>query len=133
MERGVQEPGYLVYDVAAVEYLTSLGLSPHDVVTILMRCARFGAEPMSVAAAVSTVGAVDITAIQSALESGGADSSASGTLPRGFADSFEDVNDYAICLALGLCPRYWAKVGLDLEAVGRVSEHALGAPINTVD
>ena len=132
-ERGAQEPGYLVYDIASVEYLTSLGLSSRDVVTVLMWCARFGAEPMSVAAAVSAGGAVDIAAIQSALESGGAGSSANSILSHGFADSFEDVDDYATCLALGLCPRYWAKVGLDLEAIGRVSEPALGAPINIVD
>jgi hypothetical protein len=124
-----REPGYLAYDVPAIEKMTTLGMSPRDVISAMISCARRGAEPMSVADAIAARGSgTDSATVESVLDSREPVSSVSPTLGA-FCRSFDDPESYVRCLALGLCPRYWARVGLGLESVSTAAERALGAPL----
>lgn len=122
------EPGYLVYDIPGFESMLGLGLAPRDVVTSLMMCARSGADPVSVAASAGSSGEpVSAESIKSLLSSRTAVDDHAGPLKGSFGDAFQEASDYVTCLALGLCPRYWARAGLDVEAITLAAEPATGS------
>ena len=124
---GEEEPGYLLYDIPAMERFSSMGMDPRDSVTALLRCSRFGAEPLAVAETLVRNGyGADLDAVTKLLKSGGPAEPPDDMCVEGFARPFEDPGDYVACLALGLCPRYWAKAGLDREAIAKVSGPASG-------
>ncbi len=121
------EPGYLAYDIPAVERMTALGLSSRDLISIMVKCARNGAEPVSVVDSVESHGSgVDLAAVESLLESRGPAPPVGRTLPGAFSTSFADPESFVHCLSLGLCPRYWARVGFDLGSLSVAVERALG-------
>lgn len=122
------EPGYLVYDIPGLESQLSMGLAPRDVILSLMLCARSGADPVSVASSAGSGGqAASLEAIKSILSSKGAVEANAGPLKRSFADAFQEASDYVTSLALGLCPRYWARTGLDINAIMLAAEPAVGS------
>lgn len=43
-----------------------------------------------------------------------------------FESSFYDVEQYKASLGLGVCPRYWSKVGFNLQGVVAYGQSALG-------
>jgi len=100
MRLGVKEPGYLHYDVPALEIALSAGMGAREATLTLMKCARAGVEPCS-----TLVNAPP---------------------PGNFENSFPEPTQYLNALGLGLCPRYWAKAGFDIGAVNSVAEPALG-------
>jgi len=123
-----EEPGYLAYDIPAVDRMTSLGLSSRDLISVMVKCARNGAEPVSVVDSVASRGpGVDVATIESLLESRGPASAVGRTLPGAFSASFADPDSFVHCLSLGLCPRYWARVGFDVGSLSVSVERALGA------
>jgi aldehyde:ferredoxin oxidoreductase len=116
-----REPGYLHYDVPALERASQAGLNSRDATRLMMRCARAGAEPSSIiAAARSQTGRVDLAIVDSILE-------AHQVIERVVAPNFErslPQSDFASCLESGLCPRYWSKVGYDRELIRSCAEQA---------
>lgn len=123
-----KEPGYLAYDIPAVDRMTALGLSPRDLISVMAMCARNGAEPVSVVDSVASRGSeVDVATVGSLLESRGPASAIGRPLPGAFGSSFADPEAFVHCLSLGLCPRYWARVGFDVGLLSVAVESALGA------
>jgi aldehyde:ferredoxin oxidoreductase len=125
MKLVANEPGYLHYDIPALEKGFALGLAARDATMALMKCARAGAEPVSVlsyAAERSAKVSLDSVAAVLSDPSGISHSRAVGN----FELSFQDRAQYRSCLGLGLCPRYWSKVGYDEDAVTPYGEAALG-------
>lgn len=119
------EPGYLHYDIPALEKAFSVGLNAKDATVALMNCARAGAEPVSVLSlAEEQAGGVNLDSVSAVLSnhSGLSESRAIGNFER----AFSDVGTYRSCLGLGLCPRYWSKIGYDQDAVTPYGEAALG-------
>lgn len=115
------EPGYLHFDLPSLEAAASSGMDFKDATFAFMDCAKAGADPSSVIGAASK----DLPGVKAILASGMASpvdrSSRSG--------SFRSCAEFDKCMALGLCPRYWAKAGLDMGAVSRCAEPALGHPL----
>ncbi|UCE90974.1 MAG: hypothetical protein JSV90_05990 [Methanobacteriota archaeon] len=124
----IDEPGHLAYDIPAIDELLSIGLTAREVVLSLIACAKAGADPVSVARAVGDGGPQpSVEAIQAALASEKATDARGSAVEGGFTDAFANASDYVVCLALGLCPRYWARVGLNFGAISRVAEPATGS------
>jgi len=123
-----KEPGYLVYDIPALEKAFELGLNAKDTVLALIKCARAGVEPFSAMWHLERAGTeVSLRAIESLL-SAQSDSApfAGSKAPRNFEVSFDSLEKYEKCLGLGLCPRYWSKAGSDMTVVASFVEAALG-------
>ena len=120
-----KEPGYLHYDALALAKAFELGLDARESTRILAMCARAGAEPSSVLAACSAGGRkVDLESVKGLL----AKPAEIGLVGGGnFEQSMQESRDYEVCLGLGLCPRYWGKVGFDLASISKCAEPALGS------
>ena len=119
-----REPGYLLYDIPAVQKAFELGLDARDAARELALCARAGAEPVSILAAVEGSGAqLTVDSIKSFLAK-------PANIPSVGAANFEasmsTVDEYLECLGLGLCPRYWSKVGFDMSEIGKLVDSTLG-------
>jgi hypothetical protein len=126
-----REPGCLVFDVPSVEMMASLGMSARETVESLMLCARHGAEPMAAVFALGAKAAsVDVAAFEAMLRSSGPSEPWGGSTKGGFRESFDDLRDYELCLSLGLCPRYWARTGLDRDSIISAAEPALGTKLD---
>jgi aldehyde:ferredoxin oxidoreductase len=126
-----REPGYLAYDIPAVEMMTSMGMSARETVESLMLCARRGAEPIAAMSATKARGGtVDAAALEAVLSSSGSSEPWKGPLTGGFEGSFDDKRQYEMCLSLGLCPRYWARAGFDRDSIVDAAEPALGAKLD---
>jgi len=121
-----KEPGYLHFDIPALERAFDTGLDARSATKVLMNCAKAGAEPctvLSAAATAATSESIDalISDIPRAINSTNIDNP-----PGNFERSFEDQKEYRRCLGLGLCPRYWSKVGFDTAAIGSFAEATVG-------
>lgn len=116
-----KEPGYLHFDIPSLEAAKASGMSIRDATLAFMECARSGADPSSIISS----GAKDIEGVRKALSSGQAAPADRPSAPG----SFRACTTFDECVALGLCPRYWAKVGIDMDAVTRCAEPALGRAI----
>jgi aldehyde:ferredoxin oxidoreductase len=120
-----KEPGYLHYDVPALKKCFGAGLSASDSTIVLMKCARAGAEPVSVLDAVLSSGQkASLEAIDSVLSQ---PADIKNVRAMNFEASFEDVGQYRDSLGLGVCPRYWSKVGFNLQGVSAYGQSALGS------
>lgn len=113
-----KEPGYMHFDIPSLEKAVAAGMGFRDATHAFMECAKSGADPASVIGP----GARDLGSVRKLLASGEAEpfdrSSAQGSLRS--LPTFDE------CVGLGLCPRYWAKAGLDMDAVSACAEPALG-------
>ncbi|MGQ9588109.1 MAG: aldehyde ferredoxin oxidoreductase N-terminal domain-containing protein [Thermoplasmata archaeon] len=130
-----REPGYLVYDIPALEKAFELGLSAKDAVLVLIRCARAGIEPFSALWHLENVGAeVSLKSIESLTSApSAAVPSVEAKAPRSFEASFDNFEKYEKCVGLGLCPRYWSKAGLDMTVVASFAEAVLGRGLTAGD
>jgi len=119
-----KEPGYLHYDVPALESAFELGLNALDATRILAHCARSGAEPVAILDAAG--------AKRDKLSTDSVDTVLSNPEGRGPADkgnfelSFSSKDDYRRCLGLGLCPRYWRRWASMSRPFRRVLNRLLG-------
>ncbi len=114
------EPGYMQFDVPSLGKAVGAGMGFRDATSAFMECAKAGADPSSVLAAGATV-----ESVKGALVSGSA-----LTVDRPSATgSFRSLATFEECVGLGLCPRYWAKAGLDIDAVSACAEPGLGRPL----
>jgi len=123
----VKEPGYLHFDIPALEKAFELGLDARTATSAMIVCAKAGAEPYTVLSMAGSSGKVTPEAIKALL----ADSSVAERLPPdgppgNFERSFPDGEDYRRCTGLGLCSRYWAKVGFDMGTIGPFAEAVVG-------
>jgi len=114
-----KEPGYLNYDVPALEKAFGLGFGAKDATSAIMKCAKAGVEPVS---ALSAISSPSLEAVDSLLSR---PSDIANARPANFEASFKNVKDYKSAIGLGVCPRYWAKVGFDFQAVAAYAESAL--------
>jgi len=125
MKLVANEPGYLHYDIPALERGFALGLDARDATIALMKCARAGAEPVSVLSyAAERSAKVSLDSVAAVLSDPASISHSRAV--GNFELSFQDKAQYRSCLGLGLCPRYWSKVGYDEDAVTPYGEAALG-------
>ncbi|MEW5748534.1 MAG: aldehyde ferredoxin oxidoreductase N-terminal domain-containing protein [Candidatus Thermoplasmatota archaeon] len=118
MALSAKEPGYMHFDVPSLERAAAAGMGFGDATHAFMECAKAGADPASVIGP----SARDLGSVRRLLASGGDEpfdrSSAKG--------SFRSLPAFDECVGLGLCPRYWTKAGLDMDAVSACAEPALG-------
>jgi hypothetical protein len=118
MALSAKEPGYLHFDIPSLERAAAAGMGFRDATHAFMECAKAGADPASLIGP----GTADLESVRRALASG-----SSGPADRSSAPgSFGSLPTFADCLGLGLCPRYWAKAGLDMDAVSACAEPAIG-------
>ena len=118
-----KEPGYLHYDIPALEKAFEAGLSAKDATTCLIKCARAGVEPVSLFTFIQGSG-IGFEAVDTALSQ---PSELKLSSRPNIEAGFKDPNQAAACLGLGLCPRYWARVGFDKEAAASYAKTALEA------
>jgi len=114
-----KEPGYLHYDVSALAKAFEVGLSAKDATIALMNCAKGGVEPVSV---LSAANSSDLEVIDAMIAE---PSDIKNSKARNFESSFNNTEDYRSAVGLGVCPRYWAKIGFDFKAVAVYAESAL--------
>ncbi len=126
-----KEPGYLHYDIPALAKAFELGMDAKEATLALMECAKAGAEPHSALTwASESSGKVTRQAVLEVL-------AAPQDAKRGLVDlppanmeaAFDDIDTYRACLGLGLCPRYWSKVGFDMVQVASFAEDLLGRTV----
>ncbi len=121
-----REPGYLHYDVAALEKAFQLGADASAASKVIAACAKAGAEPVAVMSQIERSGE------PCTLEEAESVIGQRGEIPpagvTNFERSFDNSKDYDGCLGLGLCPRYWSKAGYDLEKIAPFAESAFGWP-----
>lgn len=120
MALSAKEPGYLHFDVVSLERAVSAGMGFGDATHAFIECAKAGADPASVIGP-----GMGLDDVRGALASGTSDlcdrSSAEG--------SFRSSALFEQCVGFGLCPRYWARAGLDIGEVSSCAEPALGMPL----
>jgi hypothetical protein len=123
-----KEPGYLHFDVPALEKAFEIGLDAKSATKALIMCARAGAEPFTVLSMASSAGVANLESVERVLaDTLRARGEAHIDCPPGnFERSFDDLGEYRRCLGLGLCPRYWSMVGFDLAAIGMFAEATVG-------
>lgn len=114
-----KEPGYLHFDIPALTRAFDLGLSAKDATATMMNCAKAGAEPVSV---LSAANSANLAAIEALIAK---PSDIKNAKAANFESSFSNAEDYRAAVGLGVCPRYWAKIGFDFEAVAAYAESAL--------
>ena len=122
-----KEPGYLHFDIPALEKAFEVGLDARSATKVLIMCAKAGAEPTSVLERMKSTGP-PLEAVSAVLSDPSSDQAVPqiDSPPGNFERSFEDPEQYRICLGLGLCPRYWAKVGFDMKSIGSFAEATVG-------
>ncbi|HIH01048.1 TPA: hypothetical protein HA259_03035 [Thermoplasmata archaeon] len=125
-----KEPGYLTYDTVAVEGMAARGMPARDTVSIMMACARVGVDPLHVVDSVMAAGNDVTTDTIRPVLSGQVISEAAGPRPAGLFDGLLDEPSMSLCLQLGLCPRYWSRVGLDVSAISVAVEKASGVSLD---
>jgi aldehyde:ferredoxin oxidoreductase len=124
MRLAVKDPGYLHYDVPALESAFSSEMDARDATLVLRMCAKAGAEPVAILSSLKANGArVAQETVASALTN--PQDLATDNVAN-FEASFQDEGAYRDCLGLGLCPRYWSKVGFDKESMASFGESAVG-------
>jgi aldehyde:ferredoxin oxidoreductase len=108
-----KEPGYLHYDVPALAKAFSIGLSAREATEAMMLCAREGAEPVAVLSNAHSHGMGGVDGIRKVL----VDSPRmSHPASSEYIGSFQQESAFLECIGRGLCPRYWAKAGLQLPS-----------------
>jgi hypothetical protein len=120
---GVREPGTLLADAPGYNALLASGFSAIDAARLMERCGRLGLEP--IAASQGLEGADLGTAMERLMElSQGrfevpslarVDGAVCQQTFSAFAPNGGEPEEIALAYILGLCPRYVARMGLDLD------------------
>ena len=128
MSMGVSEPGYLHYDIPSLKTAFDAGIDSVDATRIMMVCSKAGVDPVSVLSALGkdAVGTNVADLISKASLFGAIDRS---SLQGSFSGEVSDSKSNSRCASLGLCPRYWGKVGLDMSSASLSIESAIGKPL----
>ena len=128
MAVGVEEPGYLAYDMLALEAMSSSAIAPRDAVAMLVHCAKAGAEPVAALSLLGRGGGEVSPDTLGALLAGPLPSREEAVGGRGgmFDSSGMSVDEVERSVGLGLCPRYWGRIGLGGAGLKELVETALG-------
>jgi aldehyde:ferredoxin oxidoreductase len=121
-----KEPGYLHYDILALEKAHSLWISAKDATQLMVKCAKAGVEPCSLMSSGHREGFDGLLASPKDIEPSSEDSSG-----LSWWSAMSDRRKNEACLGLGLCPRYWAKAGFELGPLDPCVQSALGRGIRT--
>ncbi len=123
-----KEPGYLHFDVPALEKAFEVGLDASAATKALVMCAKAGAEPVTALSMAESAGRASPESLSGVLQdvSGAQGAVNIDNAPGNFERSFDDPGTYRRALGLGLCPRYWAKVGFDMSVIGSFAEATVG-------
>ncbi|HEX9907212.1 MAG TPA: aldehyde ferredoxin oxidoreductase N-terminal domain-containing protein [Thermoplasmata archaeon] len=119
-----KEPGYLHYDIPSLQKAFEIGLDAKGATDVMIKCARAGIDPACVLAGAS--GEALRSSSLSVEQIISNPSTVGEAVVRNFEASFDDTSAYEDCLGMGLCPRYWSKVGFDRELVRSFAEPLLG-------
>jgi aldehyde:ferredoxin oxidoreductase len=122
LKEALKEPGMLITDVSGFLALRSMGRNSMDAARLLEVCSRLGLEPIAASKQIEGVAFADAKARLEDLASigfgiAGVPSVPGATSPgtfSPFAPNGGEKEDLALAYVLGLCPRYVARVGLDL-------------------
>jgi aldehyde:ferredoxin oxidoreductase len=130
-----KEPGYLHYDIPALREAFATGFDARDATVALMKCAKAGAEPHTVLKWASEISSkVTMESVDEVLSKPFDTKHMRVEHPPGnFDPSFGDTDTYRTCLGMGLCPRYWAKVGFDAPQVGLFAQNLFGRSVPVDD
>jgi hypothetical protein len=124
----IKDPGYLHYDIPALELAFASGMGSRDATLALRMCAKAGAEPVAVISNMKASGArvtpETIASVLSDPEDLRTDRVAN------FEASFQDEGAYRDCLGLGLCPRYWSRIGFNKDELASFGESAIGKALD---
>jgi aldehyde:ferredoxin oxidoreductase len=134
LKEGLKEPGVLISDLSGFQALLDGGRDATDAARLLEACCRLGLEPIATAARIK---GVDLEKSKSMLRSlassgfevDGVPSVANATCTEvfsPFAPNGGDKEVIALSYVLGICPRYSAKVGLDIELCAELIEATTG-------
>ena len=125
MSMGASEPGYLHYDIPSLKTAFDAGIDSMDATRIMMACSKAGVDPISVISALGkdAIGTDAAQLVSKASLFGAIDRS---NLQGSFVRAVSDSESYSRCVSLGLCPRYWGKVGLDMSSASLSIESAIG-------
>ena len=128
MRLAIKDPGYLHYDIPALELAFASGMGSRDATLALRMCAKAGAEPVAVISNMKASGArvtpETIASVLSDPEDLRTDRVAN------FEASFQDEGAYRDCLGLGLCPRYWSRIGFNKDELASFGESAIGKALD---
>jgi len=130
-----KEPGYLHYDIPALRKAFDVGFDAKDATVALMKCAKAGAEAHTVLKWASEISSkVTMESVDEVLANpADAKRSRVEQVPGNFETSFGDDDAYRACLGMGLCPRYWAKVGFDMPEIGLFAKDLVGRTVPNGD
>ncbi len=125
MSMGTSEPGYLHYDIPSLKTAFDAGIDSMDATRIMMACSKAGVDSISVISALGkdAIGTDAAQLVSKASLFGAIDRS---NLQGSFVRAVSDSESYSRCVSLGLCPRYWGKVGLDMSSASLSIESAIG-------
>ena len=134
LKEELKEPGMLISDVSGFLSLMDKGRSAADAARLLEVCARLGLEPMSAAKQLPVAGFEESKArleslASTAFDVGGVPSVEGATCAEAFspfAPNGGEREEIALAYVLGICPRYAAKVGLDIELCKELIEATTG-------
>ena len=128
MSMGASEPGYLHYDIPSLKAAFDAGIDPADATRLMMACSKAGIDPIAVISSLGNdaigMGVTELISKESLF----------GTVVRSnmqgsFANALSDHVSYSRAVSLGLCPRYWGRVGLDMSSASPSIESAIGKPL----
>ncbi len=128
MSMGASEPGYLHYDIISLKTAFDAGIDSSDATRIMMTCSKAGIDPVSALSALGTdaIGMSVAELVSRASLFGTIDRS---NLEGSFIKAVSDPESYSRIVSLGLCPRYWGKIGLDMSSISSSIESAIGNPL----
>jgi aldehyde:ferredoxin oxidoreductase len=134
MKEESKEPGMLIVDVSGFQSLMEGGRGATDAAKLLEVCSRLGLEPISAAKQIPGLGYEEARAKLDSLASSdfgvkGIPKVDGAVLPERFspfAPNGGAEDEIALAYVLGICPRYVAKVGIDIELCLKLIEATTG-------
>lgn len=134
LKEALKEPGMLISDASGFLALRGKGRDSMDAARLLEVCSRLGLEPVAASKQIEGIAFPDAKARSEDLASTGfgivgvpsvPGATSPGTFSP-FAPNGGEKEDLAIAYVLGICPRYVAKVGLDLGMCMELIEATTG-------
>jgi aldehyde:ferredoxin oxidoreductase len=134
LKEQLKEPGVLIADASGFRSLMKDGRGATDAARLLEACSRLGLEPMLASGQIAGMGLEEAKARLDALSSSGfevagvpsVEGAASPDAFSPFAPNDGAREEIALAYILGICPRYVAKVGLDLDLCLELIEATTG-------
>lgn len=128
LKEALPEPGVLIADAPGFASLLGAGFNAVEASRLLEVASRMGIEPIAASTMLTELGFQDAKAKLETMGSGQTNVSAAPTVPGAcrpdvfspFAPNGGDEETIALAYVLGICPRYAARVGLDMSQVSEI-------------